>query len=227
MLTENPTDKELKSVLFDADNYAWRIANNRPDVRRKIKKKGARFVHRSKLPDGQPVYYVLGRDSRGVFAVPALIAPSHEPDSKAGAHYQTLITPTKRPIADKITRKITGAAPSIDWYIIRGHAIKRYIERHNHVHEDEITQQMVIEAENHLMLHFNASFVEGNDYDNEIIIYFDGGGFFGNIDDNLYFLRTFNMNRQLFPNQRMLTLSSENEVKKMYEEFEPNKYIFL
>ena len=35
------------------------------------------------------------------------------------------------------------------------------------------------------------------------------------------------MNRQLFPNQRMLTLSSENEVKKMYEDFEPNKYIFL
>ena len=86
---------------------------------------------------------------------------------------------------------------------------------------------MVIGAENHLMLHFNASFVEGNDYDNEIIIYFDGGGFFGNIDDNLYFLRTFNMNRQLFPNQRMMTLSSENEVKKLYEEFEPNKYIFL
>lgn len=227
MLTEQPTDKELKSVLFDADNYAWRIAENRPDIRRRLKKKRVRFIHRAKLPSGQPVYYVLGRDSKGIYGVPTLIAPSHEPDSKAGAHYHTLITPTKRPIADKFTGKITGASLYTDWYILRGHAIKRYIERHNHVHEDEITQQMVIDAEDHMILHFNASYVEGNNYDNEIIIYFDGGGFFGNMDGSLYFLRTFNMNRQLFPNQRMLTLSSENEVKKMYEQFEPNKYIFL
>lgn len=227
MISENPTDKELKIAFYDAERYGWRIADNRPDVSRRLKKKGVRFVHRAKLPDGQTAYYVFGRDNKGVYVVPALIAPSIEPNSAAGTHYNTIIVPTKRPITDRYTKKIVDALPLIDWYVIRGHAIKRYIERHNHIKENLISPQMVSETEDHIMLHFNASFVENNNIDTEIIIYFDGGGFFGNYDKNVYYLRTFNMNRQLYPNQRMLTLSSENEVKKIYQEYEPNKYLFL
>lgn len=227
MISENPTDKELKIVFDDVLRYGWCIANNSPDVRRRLKKKGVRFVHRAKTPDGQLAYYVFGRDSKGVFSVPSIVTPSREPDSDAKAQYNTIIVPTKIPIADRYTKKIVNSSPYTDWYVIRGHAIKRYIERHNHVKEDLITPQMVTETEDHIMLHFNASFVENNDIDNEIIIYFDGGGFFGDYAKNVYYLRTFNMNRQLYPNQRMLTLSSENEVKKMNQENEPNNYLFL
>lgn len=225
MVSKNPTDKELRSLIYDANKYGERIAENRPDIRRRLKKKDARFFHRSKLPDGQPVYFLFCRGKKGYSIVPAIATPSKEPDSKMGAHYSTIIVQTAIPIVDKASNKIINAYGATDWYVISGHAIKRYIERHNHVSSEMITQQMVNDVEEHIMLDFTASFIENNGIDDEIIIYFDGGGFFGNCDDNIFYLRTFNMNRMLFPNQRLQTLSSEKEVEKLYQYNKPQELL--
>ena len=96
--------------------------------------------------------------------------------------------------------------------VLHSHAINRYIERRRYTGTLEQAQIHII---NGIMVNASAE-----DQLNETqYLYFDGGAFLCNIKDGIQHIRTFVMNRQLHPNQRMKSLTSEKETEKMKREF--------
>ena len=61
--------------------------------------------------------------------------------------------------------------------------------------------------------------VQKDGTDETMYIHFDGGIFLCTISDRVLHLRTFIMNRQCSPIQRMKSLTSEKNTKKMKREF--------
>lgn len=96
--------------------------------------------------------------------------------------------------------------------VLHSHAINRFIERRHFTGTLEQAQLYII---NGIMINASAE-----DLLNETqYLYFDGGTFLCNLKDGIHHIRTFVMNRQLYPAQRMKSLTSEKETEKLKREF--------
>ena len=95
--------------------------------------------------------------------------------------------------------------------VVHSHAINRYIERSHFKGTREEACHQILTG---LTLHSVAPEEIGNGG----YIYFDGGVFITTWKDRVMHLRTFIMNRQCYPNQRLKSLKSEREVKEAREE---------
>ena len=90
--------------------------------------------------------------------------------------------------------------------VIHSHAINRYIERRKFDGTIEQAQHKLLDE-----LEIHKSVKDGTD--GTQYIYFDGGIFICTVVDRVFHMRTFIMNRQCSPMQRMKSLQSEKELE--------------
>ena len=97
------------------------------------------------------------------------------------------------------------------FYVLHSHAVNRYIERHRFDGTLEEAQRTIL---NGLMIND----VQTDETDETRYIHFDGGLFLCTYSDRVLHLRTFIMNRQCSPMQRMKSLTSEKNTEMMKRE---------
>ncbi len=95
--------------------------------------------------------------------------------------------------------------------VIHSHAINRYIERRKFDGTIEQAQRKLLDE---LEIHKSVK----DSTDETQYIYFDGGIFLCQVVDRVFRLRTFIMNRQCSPMQRMKSLQSEKELEQIKRE---------
>lgn len=98
--------------------------------------------------------------------------------------------------------------------VLHGHAIRRYIERHG-------WSQGYHAAQKHIFEGIRGQSLQPDPTDDTYYCYFDGGVLLGKPADGgrVIHLRTFIMNSQCFPVQRMKSLQSEKERELYIEKF--------
>lgn len=178
--TENTDFETLNKAYLSAAEYGHRSMSSSKITR--MFKKGARYVfHRVNTPDGIPVIYIFyaGKASYNII----LVLRGREGESYA-----------------KFMANENDGKSAIE--IIYSHAINRYIERHGFNGSKE-------ECLKHIMLGTEVQCMCNDKITDERKIYFDGGCFLGCQNGNIIRMRTFIMNRQMYPGQRMDSLKSE------------------
>ncbi len=144
-----------------------------------------------------------------------------ELDSKEGTSYAMVQYPEDEADVEEMTRtKRITLDPKLnneeDFIIevLHGHAVKRYIERHG-------WSQGYHSALKHIFDGINGQSLQPDPTDDTYYLYFDGGVFLGQPTDGerVIHLRTFIMNRQCYPVQRMKSLQSEQERQLYMEKF--------
>lgn len=95
--------------------------------------------------------------------------------------------------------------------LLYAHAIEQYIERHG-------WDGTLEECRNHINMGLMLTCGEYDKITGECEAYFDGGLFLGEKKGDIFRYKTFIMNRQCKPNQRMHSLNAENELRKIFDE---------
>ena len=152
---------------------------NSPKIMRIFRKGGNHVFHRVNTPDGIPVVYVFHVNGKRMVYDVLLVLQGSEGETFADYYF-----------------------PTNEIVMIHSHAINRYMERHGF-------QGSVGECQKHIILNTEMQSIVCDEITDERKIYFDGGCFLGYQDGNIYHMKTFVMNRQLYPNQRMESLKSE------------------
>lgn len=188
MLTENSTYEELQPAMREARLYGD-ISMRSEKVRKAIKKGAKQVFHRVRTPQSkQPVLYVYS-DICGEWS------------------YRTFLVLKGK--------EGEGFAVGMDngsfFEIIHSHAVNRYIERRRFKGTLEEAQHKIVTD---LIVHW----VEADDTSKTDYVYFDGGVFLCTHEERIIHLRTFIMNRQCHPVQRMKSLRSEKNTKQYKKE---------
>lgn len=188
-MTEWATYEWLESATKTAYEYGGRSVESQKV--KKAFKQGRRLVyHRvnTPAPEKYPVLYIFARVPMGVYFRTFLVLEGTEGDSFAGR------------VADETL-----------FYVLHSHAVNRYIERHHFDGTLEEAQRKILDG---LMINdVQSDATDGTKY-----IHFDGGLFLCTESDRVMHLRTFIMNRQCTPMQRMKSLASEKNVERLKRE---------
>lgn len=188
-MNEFASYSELEAALKVAREYGNKsIYCDR--VRKAFKNGRCIVYHRVKTPapEKHPVLYTFAVTQKGLFFRTFLILEGREGDSFAGR------------VADEPL-----------FYIVHSHAVNRYIERHQFKGTLEQAQHKIL---NGLLINdVQSDATDGTKY-----IHFDGGLFLCTENDHVIHLRTFIMNRQCSPMQRMKSLTSEKNTEKLKRE---------
>ena len=187
MFTEQTPYNVLRKAYLEAKEYAFRVVDNKPEIRRKTLKKKP-FFYRTRTPYGKyDILCLFKPESKKDVTWHALLVLK----GKEGEAYSF---PGKFETGEKET---TGFYPTI----IHSHAINRYIERSHF-------KGTRLDAVKHLALSLESYMVP--DYVGyDMYYYYEGGCFICEFIDNVLHYKTFIMNRQMYPNQRMLSLRAE------------------
>lgn len=188
-MNEFASYNDLEEALKVARDYGHRsICSDRV---RKAFKSGRHIVyHRvnTPAPEKIPVLYSFAAARTGLFFRTFLVLEGTEGDSFAGR------------VADETL-----------FYVLHSHAVNRYIERHHFDGTLEEAQRKILDG---LMINdVQSDATDGTKY-----IHFDGGLFLCTENDRVMHLRTFIMNRQCTPMQRMKSLASEKNVERLKRE---------
>lgn len=188
-MTEWATYEWLKSAINTAYEYGGRSKDSQK-VRKAFKQGKYLVYHRVKTPapEKYPVLYIFARIQMGIYFRTFLILEGSEGDSFAGQ------------IADEQM-----------FHVIHSHAINRYIERRQFKGTLEEAHRTILNG-----LFIND--VQRDDTDETRYIHFDGGLFLCTESDRVLHLRTFIMNRQCSPMQRMKSLTSERNTQQLKRE---------
>lgn len=175
--------------MHKARKYGFDSSNS--DVVQRALKAGKREVfHRvNTAGDKIPVLYIFSRINKAQAFRTFLVIKTKQGDSFCG-----------------------GVSNMGFFEMIHAHAIKRYMERRKFTGTLE-------QAQNKILSELFANWAEPDRTDGTIYIYYDGGIFLCTWEEEqrVLHLRTFIMNRQCSPMQRMMSLKSEkgvNEFKK-------------
>lgn len=189
-MNEFATHEQLDTALNVAVEYGHKSIRS-PRVLKAFKLGKPIIYHRVNTPAPQryPVLYSFACVRGRLFFRTFLVLEGSEGDSFAGR------------VADESL-----------FYVLHSHAINRYVERHRFGGTLEEAQRTIL---NGLMIND----VQKDGTDETMYIHFDGGIFLCTISDRVLHLRTFIMNRQCSPIQRMKSLTSEKNTKKMKREF--------
>ena len=186
MLTESATYDELFNAMKEAREYGFSSINN-PKVRRAFRLGATEVFHRVRTPQSKHcvLYQFNSSHGKGKVFRTFLVLQGREGDSFAGGIQNGEIIE-----------------------IIHSHAIRRYIERRRFKGSLEKAQHKIVKE---LLIHYmEADGTTPTDY-----IYFDGGVFLCTRDEHIIHLRTFIMNRQCSPVQRIKSLQSEKKTKEL------------
>lgn len=183
-LTEYSSRKDLLEALKKVANYSSQSIENDKKLRRCIRMGKALCSKRVRTPEKLSALYLVYCDKKiksiGRFVQSTLLIPGKEGMSMVFEFGNFLA-------------------------VIHGHAIKRYMERSTFSGTFEQCQEKLIVDLG------NYSYSEKDRTDEDTYyVYFDGGIFLCKVIDEVFHLRTFIMNRQCYPVQRMMSLSSEN-----------------
>jgi hypothetical protein len=200
-MNENSTFQDLLPAVQAVIGYGERNVNS-DRVKRAVKMGKRRVVCRVNTPDKTPamyIHYIFPK--KGILTRPFVIVD--------GAEGEAFVTASKDPDTGKFFLTV-----------IHSHAINRYIERRQFHGTLAEAQQRIIDG-----IAVNTS---AEDKLNETgYLYFDGGTFLCNFKNGVQHIRTFVMNRQLYPAQRMKSLTSEKETAQLKREVgykEPPKH---
>lgn len=197
-MNENSPFYELLPAMQSAIEYSSRNVLCQA-VRKAAKLGKKRVICRVNTPDKVPAMYIHDIFPKMVIGTRTFIMVD-------GAEGYGLVTASKNPDTGKMYLSV-----------LHSHAINRYIERRHYTGTVEEAQLHII---NGIMVNVSAE-----DLLNETqYLYFDGGTFLCNLKDGIHHIRTFVMNRQLYPAQRMRSLKSEKEtdtLKRQYSFFMP------
>ena len=191
-MNENSTYQELMPAMQAVIEYGSKNVNS-DRVRRAVKRGQRRIVCRVNTPDkhrAMYIHYVF--PGNGIATRPFLIVNGAEGEGK--------LTVSKDPDAKRIYLTM-----------IHSHAINRYIERRQFKGTVEEATQRILDG-----IAVNTSAVD--ELNKTDYLYFDGGTFLCNLKDGVQHIRTFVMNRQLYPNQRFKSLKSEKETEQLKRE---------
>lgn len=189
-MTEWATYDYLSDALGKAIAYGYKSI--KCDDVRKAFRNGKRLVyHRVKTPapDKIPVFYTFARTDKDEYIRTQLVLEGSEGDSYAGR------------VEDEDM-----------FYVIHSHAINRFVERRQFHGSHEV-------AERHIINGLLINDVQKDGTDETRYIYFDGGLFLCTVTDRVLHLRTFIMNRQCSPVQRMKSLTSEKNTEQLKREY--------
>lgn len=192
-MKDNATFEQLEPVMREAVAYGHRSIMS-DKVRKQVKLGHHLVEHRVNTPKDyghNRVLYIYAFALKRACFRTFLLLEGKEGDSYAGA--------------------VFNAENKVDFYIVHGHAIRRYMERRKFT---GTLQEAELKVLNGLMV----SDVQKDSTDNTMYLYFDGGVFLCTNDDRVLHLRTFIMNRQCSTMQRMKSLKSENETKTFKRE---------
>ena len=191
MLTENETYETYDKILRTARSYGADCRKSSIVQKAFKDKKRNVFFRRVNLPvSKQPVIYQYHRNGKSLPYRTFLVVEGSEGESFVGSVFDGKY-----------------------YEVIHSHAINRYIERRGF-------NGTLNEAQINIFEGLNYYYVTNDYTDDTDYIYFDGGVFLCNMKDNVIHLRTFIMNRQCYPNQRILSLESENGIKLFKKELE-------
>ena len=185
-MTEKSTYQELLSAIHSAEEYA-KVNGRSPKVMRAGRKNIRVVEWRGNTPDHVPAMYL------------------HFIDRKKAKGVLTLsFLVLKGSEGDSYGVRMQGGLI----IILHSHAINRYIERRRF---EGTLKEATMAILDRLAL-FNQEWDDTTSY-----VYYDGGVFLGvhTDDDKVLHLKTFIMNRQCYPNERMKSLAAEKE----YEDY--------
>lgn len=137
------------------------------------------------------VHYIYPK--KGIFTRAFVVV-----DGSEGLSY---VTASRLPDANKVILSV-----------VHSHAINRFVERRQYKGTIDEATQYILDG---IMANSSAEDTLNQTH----YIYFDGGAFLCNLKDGIQHIRTFVMNRQLYPYQRIKSLESEKETEKMKREF--------
>ena len=204
MLTEKATYEELIQAMDEVWKYGQKGYNN-PRVMRQFKHGAQEVWYRTNTPQSKH---------------PALYYYTRRPDfNKLYGHGKKDFTHIGfavlqgKDVKEDCESYCTTCNSHQTPVVIRGHAIRRYKERHHFQGTYEEARQKVLAD----LFVFNTI---ADPTDKTFYIFFDGGVFLCWIIDGVVRVNTYVMNSGLYPVQRMKSLQSEqgvNEIKKKYE----------
>lgn len=191
-LTENSPTKSLIKAWADVSDYAEHAM--RP-IRRELKRRGRTIVKRVNTPDKTPALYIFFTHKHGGTSMAGLLVSGSEGTgvvSSAGDVRQS---------ADEMR----------DIFILRSHAVNRYMERHGWEGTFEQCQE-------YLFANLVISPQNIDKYTGEAIVYFGGGVFLGTYKDNRCSLNTWVRNTQLYTNQRLISKRLQDNIEKLFKQ---------
>lgn len=191
-MTENATKDELLAALKLAEDYSHRSLNNHK-VHKMFRSGHTTVFHRVNTPEKIPVLYIFFLYRRMIWSRTFLVLDGYEGDAFAGYV--------------EADRKVSN----IEFQVIHSHAINRYIQRSKF-------KGTLKDAQRKILTDLIANYSVADGTDDTIYINYDNGVFLCNCDNGVMHLRTFILNRQCSPLQRMKSLDSEKGTKQFKRE---------
>ena len=198
MLNENSPKKDLLEV---AKAVVWYCESNQrsKEYRKAVKQGKSEFELRVNTPEKYPALYIYHIGRLMVHYQPILLLEGSE-----GESYCLLSSPIRR----------KGGY----WYdesliVLHGHAINRYIERRKF---DGTYEQ----ARRGILNHLCVMSVYPDSMDETFYLNYDGGSFLCNKVEGVLHLRTYIVNRQHYPEQRLRSMQSEEDTRLFRQELE-------
>ena len=191
-LTEKSSYEDLNAAWWKVENYT--SSAMRP-TEGKFNKNTRVIFRRVNTPEKIPALYLFAKERRDVriMTLSMLLVE--------GSEGTTVVTKSLN----------DGSNESL--FMLRSHAVNRYMQRHGFSGDYETCQEYLMSN-----LWINSQNV--NKYTQELIIYFNGGVFLGNIKDKVYYVNTYVLNPHLYPNQRLVSRRLQNNIEEAFAEYE-------
>lgn len=191
IITENTPYDELIQAFLEVKAYG-RKTLNQPKIKKAVAL-GRVIIHRVKTAQNKiPAIYVT-------------------PSLPGRDFYQSCLSVACK---DGEGLGFTAINPELERviFLLHAHAIDRFFERHGYKGtRDDFIKEFLLRWS----LYNQADYTETSAY-----IYFNGGVFITERKGGITHLRTFVMNRQLYADQRLLSLKSEQITRQTDREFE-------
>jgi len=187
-LTENSPTEDLVKAWHDVDDYTDRAM--RP-ILSKLRKNNKTFARRVNTPSKLRALYIFFTKKKGVTNMAGVLVDGSE---------GTSVVTTSGGISQNVNEMH-------DIFILRSHAVNRYMERHGYDGTFEQCQE-------YLFANLVVNPQNLDPYTKEVVIYFNHGLFLGTFKDNRCVVNTWVKNTQLYINQRLISRNLQEKMEK-------------